>query len=69
MSWADTGRAWVPPSPNLRSRGGGARLSRAPPCSKGRTLTEGRGTESPFLLIGAPWLKPEAVIPGSHPPA
>ncbi len=26
-------------------------------------VSEGRGTEAPFLLFGAPWMKPESVIP------
>ena len=38
MSWADTGRPWVPPSPNLRSPEARARSIRAPRSSKARTL-------------------------------
>ena len=30
---------------------------------EGTNASEGRGTDAPFLLIGAPWLKAEAVIP------
>ena len=26
-------------------------------------MSEGRGTEAPFLIFGAPWLKPETVVP------
>ena len=26
-------------------------------------MSEGRGTDAPFLLVGAPWVKPEAIIP------
>ena len=26
-------------------------------------MSEGRGTDAPFLLIGAPWLKPELLVP------
>ena len=62
MTWADTGRAWVSPSPNLRS----AEAALVYPGSallEGTSASEGRGTESPFLLVGAPWMKPEAIIP------
>jgi uncharacterized protein YbbC (DUF1343 family) len=60
MTWADTGRAWVNPSPNLRSAE--AAIAYPGTCLVEATnASEGRGTESPFLLIGAPWMKPEAV--------
>jgi uncharacterized protein YbbC (DUF1343 family) len=62
MAWADTGRTWVPPSPNLRSAEA-ALVYPGTALLEGTTASEGRGTESPFLLIGAPWMKPEAVIP------
>lgn len=56
MLWRDTGRPWVPPSPNLRSPE--AALAYPGVCLLEATnLSEGRGTESPFLLLGAPWLK------------
>ncbi|MGB5176136.1 MAG: glycoside hydrolase family 3 N-terminal domain-containing protein [Thermoanaerobaculia bacterium] len=57
MTWAETGREWVSPSPNLRS----AEASLAYPGTallEATNLSEGRGTEDPFLLFGAPWLKP-----------
>ena len=55
MTWSDTGRSWVNPSPNLRSPEAvlaypGTALLEA------TNVTEGRGTDAPFLLIGAPWL-------------
>jgi uncharacterized protein YbbC (DUF1343 family) len=62
MSWADTGRPWVPPSPNLRSAEA-ALVYPGTALVEGTNVSEGRGTDTPFLLIGAPWLKPEAVIP------
>ena len=57
MLWADTGREWVPPSPNLRTPVAalaypGVALLEA------TNVSEGRGTESPFLLFGAPWFEP-----------
>ena len=60
MTWGDTGRPWVSPSPNLRSAE--AALAYPGTCLLEATnATEGRGTEAPFLLIGAPWMKPEMV--------
>jgi uncharacterized protein YbbC (DUF1343 family) len=60
MSWADTGRRWVPPSPNLRSAE--AALAYPGTCLLEATnATEGRGTEAPFLLIGAPWMDSAAL--------
>ncbi len=57
MTWADTGLPWVNPSPNLRSAE--ACLAYPGTCLiEGTTATEGRGTDAPFLKIGAPWLKP-----------
>lgn len=61
MTWSETGRAWVPPSPNLRSAE--AALAYPGTCLLEATnLSEGRGTERPFLLVGAPWLDPALVV-------
>ncbi len=58
MTWADTGRPWVAPSPNLRTAE--AALAYPGVCLLEATnLSEGRGTDAPFLLFGAPWMKPE----------
>jgi len=60
MTWKDTGRDWVPPSPNLRS----AEAALAYPgvaLLETTNVSEGRGTEAPFLLFGAPWLDPTAL--------
>jgi uncharacterized protein YbbC (DUF1343 family) len=55
MTWKDTGRTWVPPSPNLRTAE--AALAYPGTCLLEATnVTEGRGTEAPFLLVGAPWI-------------
>ena len=60
MTWADTGRPWVNPSPNLRSAE--AAIAYPGTCLLEATnASEGRGTKAPFLLIGAPWVKAEAV--------
>lgn len=56
MTWSDTGLTWVNPSPNLRSAD--ACIAYPGTCLlEGTTATEGRGTDAPFLKIGAPWLK------------
>jgi uncharacterized protein YbbC (DUF1343 family) len=60
MSWDDTGLPWIPPSPNLRT----AETALAYPGTcllEATNVSEGRGTDGPFLLFGAPWLKPEAL--------
>lgn len=60
MTWKDTGRAWIPPSPNLRS----AEAALAYPgvaLLEVTNVSEGRGTETPFLLFGAPWLEHAAL--------
>jgi uncharacterized protein YbbC (DUF1343 family) len=68
MTWDDTERPWVNPSPNLRSSE--AALAYPGTCLVEATnASEGRGTEAPFLLVGAPWVKPtalarEAATPG-----
>jgi len=56
MHWGDTGLTWVNPSPNLRSAA--ACLAYPGTCLlEGTNVTEGRGTDAPFLKVGAPWLK------------
>ena len=60
MRWRDTGREWIPPSPNLRSAE--AALAYPGTCLLESTLaTEGRGTEAPFLVLGAPWVDAKAL--------
>ncbi len=60
MTWPQTGRAWVNPSPNLRSAE--ACLAYPGTCLLEATnVSEGRGTDSPFLLLGAPWVDAEAL--------
>ncbi len=66
MTWADTGREWVAPSPNLRS----AEAAMAYPgvaLLEATNVSEGRGTREPFRFLGAPWLDPsklELSVPG-----
>jgi uncharacterized protein YbbC (DUF1343 family) len=60
MTWAETGRPWVAPSPNLRTAE--AALVYPGTCLLEATnVNEGRGTEAPFLMFGAPWLRTEAL--------
>lgn len=60
MAWSQTGREWVRPSPNLRTAG--AALAYPGTCLvEGTNASEGRGTDAPFLLVGAPWVKAEAL--------
>lgn len=57
MTWAETGRQWMAPSPNLRS----PEAALAYPgvaMLEATNASEGRGTPQPFLFFGAPWLDP-----------
>ena len=61
MLWPDTGRAWVPPSPNL-PRFEGALVYPGQVLLEGTELSEGRGTTTPFEVFGAPWLDPVRLL-------
>jgi uncharacterized protein YbbC (DUF1343 family) len=64
MTWTETGRPWTQPSPNLRSAE--AAIAYPGTCLiEATNVSEGRGSEAPFLLIGAPWVRPELVVRGS----
>ncbi len=55
MLWDDTGCIWTPPSPNIPS----PRTTLVYPGTcifEGTNISEGRGTASPFELIGAPFI-------------
>jgi uncharacterized protein YbbC (DUF1343 family) len=55
--WFDsTGLEWVNPSPNLRSVTEAA-LYPGVALIEGTNVSVGRGTDSPFELVGAPWMK------------
>ncbi len=55
--WFDaTGLEWVNPSPNLRSVTESA-LYPGVALIEGTNVSVGRGTDSPFELVGAPWMK------------
>jgi uncharacterized protein YbbC (DUF1343 family) len=55
--WFDsTGQVWVNPSPNLRSVTEAA-LYPGVALIEGTNVSVGRGTDTPFELVGAPWIK------------
>lgn len=55
--WFDsTGLTWVSPSPNLRSVTEAA-LYPGVALIEGTNVSVGRGTDTPFELVGAPWMK------------
>ncbi len=55
MQWPDTGLPWVPTSPNIPEFD--IALVYPGACLvEGTIASEGRGTERPFVTVGAPWL-------------
>jgi len=59
MQWPDTGRKWVPPSPNLPTWE--TALVYPGMCFfEGVRVNEGRGADRPFLQIGLPWSRAAA---------
>lgn len=59
--WFDsTGRLWVAPSPNLHNLTE-ATLYPGIGMIEGANISVGRGTDTPFELIGAPWIDPQAL--------
>ncbi len=61
MWWEQTGIPWRNPSPNIRSVDA-AILYTGTVFFEGTNLSEGRGTPSPFQLIGAAWLTDAGAI-------
>lgn len=64
MTWVETGLAWVPPSPNLRSPAS-ALAYPGTALLEATNVSEGRGTDSPFLILGAPWLSSKPLKPSA----
>ena len=61
MSWEETRVKWIPPSPNIPD----VQTAMVYPgiCFlEGTNISEGRGTERPFLQIGAPFVSSEELI-------
>jgi uncharacterized protein YbbC (DUF1343 family) len=65
MLWPDCQRLWLPTSPNM-PRFESALLYPGQVLLEGTNLSEGRGTTTPFELIGAPFLQARALA-GSLP--
>jgi uncharacterized protein YbbC (DUF1343 family) len=61
MWFDETALHWIPPSPNMPTLDTTA-IYPGLCLTEGTSLSEGRGTASPFALIGAPWLDPEKVL-------
>ena len=60
--WFDqTGLRWTPPSPNLRTL---AETTLYPGIAmiEGANVSVGRGTDTPFELVGAPWIDSAALL-------
>ena len=73
MWFDETGLTWINPSPNLRSLTE-ATLYPGVALLEGANVSVGRGTETPFELVGAPWVRSSDLfgylehrrIPGIH---
>jgi uncharacterized protein YbbC (DUF1343 family) len=57
MMFGDTGLAWVPPSPNMPTLQT-ALVYPGTSLFEGTNVSEGRGTTTPFEVIGAPGVRP-----------
>jgi uncharacterized protein YbbC (DUF1343 family) len=57
MMFEDTGLEWIPPSPNMPSFKT-AMVYPGTSLFEGSNVSEGRGTTTPFEIIGAPGIKP-----------
>jgi uncharacterized protein YbbC (DUF1343 family) len=62
MYWPDTGRTWIPPSPNLPTPLS-CMVYPGQVIFEGTNVSEGRGTTLPFELFGAPFLDTAAMAP------
>ncbi len=59
--WRDTGLKWIDPSPNMRSFNA-ALLYPGMCLIEGTNISEGRGTDTPFEIVGAPYMSSEELI-------
>jgi uncharacterized protein YbbC (DUF1343 family) len=57
MTWTETGLPWIPPSPNIRSNST-VLLYPALALFEATNISEGRGTDRPFHIFGAPFVEP-----------
>ena len=58
MLWRDTQLLWVPPSPNVPTPSSAIAYA-ASVFLEATSISEGRGTTTPFQLFGAPFLQPQ----------
>ena len=58
MLFTETGRVWIPPSPNLPHFDNTLAYP-GTALFEGTDVSEGRGTANPFTLIGAPYIEAE----------
>jgi uncharacterized protein YbbC (DUF1343 family) len=65
MWFDETGLAWVNPSPNLRSLAQ-ATLYPGVALTESCNVSVGRGTDTPFELIGAPWISSDELAAYLH---
>ena len=61
MTYDETGLPWVSPSPNLRNTDEEL-LYPGIGLLEGTNLSVGRGTETPFEVVGAPWIDANALV-------
>lgn len=61
MLWKDTGLPWIPPSPNLRNPTE-ALLYPGIGLFEATDVSVGRGTDTPFEWIGAPWMDNKGAV-------
>lgn len=61
QTYDQLGRHWIPPSPNL-PRVESALVYPGQVLLEGTNLSEGRGTTTPFEIIGAPFISPDRLI-------
>lgn len=61
MWYDETGLPWIVPSPNLKTLDA-ALLYTGTVFFEGTNMSEGRGTDAPFQLVGAPWLQDAGAI-------
>ena len=66
MFWPETGRVWVPTSPNL-PRFEGCAVYPGQVLLEGTNLSEGRGTTTPFEVCGAPFVVPAKLLAALEP--
>jgi uncharacterized protein YbbC (DUF1343 family) len=60
MYFDETGLAWVNPSPNIRNLTE-ALLYAGTALLEGKSVSVGRGTDTPFQIVGAPWFRAREV--------